>query len=140
MSFATFNSCFSQTTIYVAYVIIRFFNRKITEFCMKNRRLLRNTRSTWNLSFREDLCDANLTILERCEQMKNNGVLAKVYTHNGFVKVARTMRDRPVKVSHISELSNFLPNVWFVISVEFSINWFQKALAERKILSITSKN
>ena len=30
-------------------VIIRFFNRKITEFCMKNRRNLRNTRSTWNL-------------------------------------------------------------------------------------------
>ena len=91
-------------------VIIRFFNRKITEFCMKNRRKLRNSRSTWNISFREDLCDANLTILEQCEKLKNDGVLAKVYTHNGFVKVAKTMRDRPVKLSHISELSKFLPS------------------------------
>ena len=92
-------------------VIIRFFNRKITEFCMKNRRKLRYTRSTWNLSFREDLCDANLTILEQCEQMKSDGILAKVYTHNGFVKVAKTLRDRPVRVNHIDELRNFLPNV-----------------------------
>ena len=92
-------------------VIIRFFNRKITEFCIKNRRKLRFTSSTWNLSFREDLCDANLAILEECEQLKNDGILAKVYTHNGFVKIAKTLRDRPVRVNHINELSNFLPNV-----------------------------
>ena len=92
-------------------VIIRFFNRKITEFCMKNRRKLRYIRPTWNLSFREDLCDANLTILEQCEQMKNDGILAKVYTHNGFVKVAKTLRDRPVRVNHINELRNFLTDV-----------------------------
>ena len=92
-------------------VIIRFFNRKITEFCIKNRRKLRFTSSTWNLSFREDLCDANLTILEECEQLKNDGILAKVYTHNGFVKVAKTLRDRPVRVNHINELRNFLPDV-----------------------------
>ena len=92
-------------------VIIRFFNRKITEFCMKNRSKLRYTRSTWNLSFREDLCDANLTILEECEQLKKDGIFAKVYTHNGFVKVAKSFRDRPVRVNHINELKNFLPNV-----------------------------
>ena len=92
-------------------VIIRFFNRKITEFCMKNRRKLRNARSTWNLSFREDLCEANLVILERWEKLKNDGVLAKVYTHNGFVKVAKTMRDRPIRLAHISELNDLLPNV-----------------------------
>ena len=92
-------------------VIIRFFNRKITEFCMKNRRNLKNIRSTWNISFREDLCEANLNILEKCEQLKKDGILAKVYTHNGFVKVAKTMKDRAVRLSHISELDNFLPSV-----------------------------
>ena len=90
-------------------VIIRFFNRKITEFCMKNRRKLRNNVSTWNMSFREDLCEANLTILEECEKLKNEGVLAKVFTHNGFVKVAKSMRDRPIRLSHINELKIFYP-------------------------------
>ena len=92
-------------------VIIRFFNRKITEFCMKNRRKLKNNRSAWNLSFREDLCEANQTILEKCEKLKNDGILAKVFTHNGFVKIAKSMRDRPVRVSHISELNNIIPSV-----------------------------
>ena len=85
--------------------------RKITEFSLKNRRNLKNIRSTWNISFREDLCEANLNILEKCEQMKKDSILAKVYTHNGFVKVAKTMKDRAVRLSHISELNNFLPSV-----------------------------
>ena len=43
-------------------------------------------------------------------------------------------------VSHISELSNFSPSIWYIISVHFRINWIQKALAERKIFSKISKN
>ena len=88
--------------------IIRFFNRKITEFCLKNRRRLRNVRTSWNLSFREDLCNANKAILEKCEDLKEEGLLAKVYTHNGFVKIAKSNNERPFKVSHMSEISNFL--------------------------------
>ena len=88
--------------------IIRFFNRKITEFCLKNRRRLKNLRTSWNLSFREDLCDTNKAILEKCENLKEEGLLAKVYTHNGFVKIAKSINERPFKVSHMSDISNFL--------------------------------
>ena len=88
--------------------IIRFANRKITEYCIKNRWKLKNLRSSWNLAFREDLCDSNLAILAECEKLKSEGALAKVYTHNGFVKVAKRVNGRPIKVAHFSEINAIL--------------------------------
>ena len=85
--------------------IIRFVNRKVPEFCMKNRWRLKNLRFyDWNLSFREDLCDSNQAILTECERLKADGLIHKVFTHKGFVKVVKTNKDHAVKITHISEL------------------------------------
>ena len=88
--------------------IIRFVNRKITEFCMRNRWRLKHLRTTWDLNFREDLCDSNLDILTKCEEMQKQGLLAKVFTANGFVIVVKKNKDRPIKLVHIKDLDNLL--------------------------------
>ena len=84
--------------------IIRFVNRKITEFCLKNKWRLKHLRSNWNLNFRDDLCDNNLDILSKCENLQKEGKLIKVFTYNGFVKVVRRTNERPIKVMHITDL------------------------------------
>ena len=87
--------------------IIRFVNRKITEYCLKNRWKLKKATS-WNLSFREDLCDANMKILEECEKLKRDGVLSKLYTRNGFVKIATLNKPGAVKVTHFNDIKDIL--------------------------------
>ena len=91
-----------------APTIIRFVNRKVTEFCLKNRWRLKNLRTSWKLSFREDLCDDNLDILHKCEKLQNEGFLHKVFTHNGFVKVIVNQGERPKKINHILDLHDLL--------------------------------
>ena len=88
--------------------IIRFINRKVPEFCKKNRwRLQKVDFGNWSLNFRDDLCEANSAILNECEDLKERGVLSKVFTYNGFVKVA-VGNGRPIKVCHKSDLVNII--------------------------------
>ena len=84
--------------------IIRFINRKITEFCLKNRWRLQHLQTNWVLKFREDLCDNNLEILSKCEKLLKEGKIAKVFTFNGFVKIVHKNQRRSVKITHISDL------------------------------------
>ena len=91
-----------------APTIIRFVNRKITEYCLRNRWRIKYLRTTWALNFREDLCDSNLEILTKCEDLKREGLLAKVFTVNGFVKVSRRNKDRPIKLTHIKDLDHLV--------------------------------
>ena len=87
--------------------IIRFINRKIPEFCKKNRWRLKKIRfNNWNLSMRDDLCESNDEILRECERLRDEGIFSKVYTYNGFVKVTRPGSNRPRKLTHMSDLEN----------------------------------
>ena len=61
----------------------------------------------WSLNFRDDLCEANAAILHECEILKERGVLSKVFTYNGFVKVA-VGNGRPIKVCHKNDLANII--------------------------------
>ena len=91
--------------------IIRFVNRKITEFCLKNRWRLKHLNTNWVLSFREDLCDANQAILTKCEKLQNDGLVNKVFTYNGFVKVVKKCQDgsvKTVKLSHMKDIDNLI--------------------------------
>ena len=92
-----------------APTIIRFVNRKITEFCLKNRWRLKNLKTAWNLSFREDLCDLNATILARCEYLKSQGQIHDLYTSNGSVKIVTQNKSRPIKISHIRDINLMFP-------------------------------
>ena len=90
--------------------IIRFVNRKVTEFCLRNRWRLRKLNANWNweLSFREDLCEANQIVLNECENLKKDGKIFNVFTYNGFVKIVRSANARPIKIAHISELNDII--------------------------------
>ena len=94
-------------------VIIRFINRKVPEYCKYNKWRLKNLNYfNWNLSIREDLCEANQAILAKCEELKVQGHLKKVFTYNGFVKVALD-QGRAVKLSHMKDLTKMLPGISF---------------------------
>ena len=85
--------------------IIRFTNRKVPEYCKKNRWKLKNiNHNNWFLNIREDLCDANQAILIECEKLKKAGKLFKVFTHNGFVKVVKKSGDWPLRMKHIIDV------------------------------------
>ena len=91
-------------------VIIRFMNRKVTEYCLKNQWRLKYLQTDWALSFREDLCEANLVILNQCEKLKSDGHISKVFTHRGFVKivVVKKNKNRTFKVTHESDIDKII--------------------------------
>ena len=94
-----------------APTIIRFVNRKVPEYCKRNKWRLRNLNLyNWNLSFREDLCEANEAILAKCEELKATGILRKVFTYNGFVKVAKN-QERPTKIAHMKDVLKMFPDI-----------------------------
>ena len=97
-----------------APTIIRFFNRKIVEFCMKHRSRLSSQRFTWKLTFREDLNIANEVILARAEALAKDGLVSKAFVYNGFVKVVKLPNEdnpnpKAVRIAHKSELSGMFP-------------------------------
>ena len=95
-----------------APTIIRFFNRKISEFCMKHRSRLNSQSFAWKLNFRDDLNKANEEILAKAESLAKDGLVSKVFTYNGFVKVVKqpnvnNPNPNPIRIAHKSELSMF---------------------------------
>ena len=46
-------------------------------------------------------------IFSECENLKERGLLSKVFTHNGFVKVCKA-RERPRKLSHLADVRSLL--------------------------------
>ena len=94
-------------------IIIRFINRKVPEYCKRNKWRLKNLNFyDWNINFRDDLCEANEAILAKCEALKVQGHLKTVFTYNGFVKVARN-KETPIKLSHMNDLSRMFPTLAF---------------------------
>ena len=91
-----------------APTIIRFVNRKITEYCIKNRWRLKNIGSSWNLSFREDLCQHNLAVQAECEKLMEQGFISKVYTRNGFVRIVLPNKTWPVRISYWKDIQEAL--------------------------------
>ena len=92
-----------------APTIIRFFNRKIVEHCLKNSDKIKNLSCKWNLSFREDLCEANQEIFDKCAVLKEEGLIQKFYTYNGFVKVIKLGETKSIKISHSVDLLKLFP-------------------------------
>ena len=99
-----------------APTIIRFFNRKIVEHCIKNPNKIKGLRCKWNISFREDLSEANQAIFDECAVLKDKGVITRFYTRNGFVKVVKP--EPPVKpitaikICHSIDLLKHFPDYY----------------------------
>ena len=89
-----------------ARTIVRFTNRKITDFCLKNKKRLVDLKAkiNMNLRFYECLCPANEEILRNCIDLKKYGIIYHYYTRNGFVKIVINENDMPIKIGHPNEL------------------------------------
>ena len=57
----------------------------------------------------ENLCPAFKSIFEEMKVLKNNGIIAKVWTYNGHVnyKMTDSDQEKPRVIYHDSELSYF---------------------------------
>ena len=77
---------------------------------MGSQVILKYLQTNWALSFREDLCEANLVILNQCEKLKSDGHISKVFTHRGYVKivVVKKNKNRTFKVTHESDIDKIL--------------------------------
>lgn len=95
-----------------APVIMRFTNRKVVEYCMKNRFYVPKLRLPFKLMLSEDLCDHNKQVQADCEALVREGILFKYFTRNGFIKVIQKNGDRPKVVRHINYLVNMFPDVY----------------------------
>ena len=92
--------------------IIRFTNRKVTEFCIQNSRFLSKIRLPWRITVREDLCDSNEYILSQCELLKEKGVINHFMIRNGFVKTVRKRGEFARKVNHPDDLKSMFPDAF----------------------------
>ena len=91
---------------YPAKTIIRFTNRKVVEYCIRNRDLLLNNKNRFkmNLRFYENLCESNERVNNWCRELKKYGFLHDYYVRNGFIKIIINEGDFPIKIHHPDEL------------------------------------
>ena len=87
---------------YPARTIVRFTNRKIVYYCLKNRSKLSNLKRSlkMNLRFYESLCSSNQTVLRMCTELKNKNIIKEYFISNGFVKIIRSVQDHPIKINN----------------------------------------
>ena len=105
---------FNKNTRYPPRTIIRFTNRKIVEFSLKNRdRLLDKNRGIkFNLRFYEHLTDPNETVLKECIKLAKFGIINSYFIRNGFIKIVVNYGDKPLKVYHSEELRDKFSNFY----------------------------
>ena len=91
---------------YSAKTIIRFTNRKVVEFCLRNRERLIEIKNIihMNLRFQENLCEANERVFKWCRELKNKELIHDFFIRNGFIKIVVDQGDKPIKIKHPEEL------------------------------------
>ena len=95
-----------------APTIIRFTNRKIKEYCIRNRWRLPKLGGNWKLSMRENLETENETVVEQCEILKREKFIDKFVISNGFVKVFYAKGGKSKKIEHPSDLDELLTDLY----------------------------
>ena len=90
--------------------IVRFVNRKDAIKCLKSKRNVYKCKSMGynNLYIAENLCPAYKSIYENLIQLKDNGIINKVWSFNGVINYKRTddEREKPLKVFHEYDIEN----------------------------------
>ena len=91
---------------YAAKTIVRFINRKATEYCMFYRKRLAEVKSFigMNLRFQENLCEANEHVLKWSRDLKKYDFIHEYYIRNGFIKIIVNKDDPPIKIHHPDDL------------------------------------
>ena len=88
---------------YPAKVIVRFFNRKVVNFCLEHRDNLQEKayqHLRLNLRFFESLCTKNEESLRICKWLKGEQRIDEYFLRNGFVKIVGEQNGRPTKIPH----------------------------------------
>ena len=91
---------YNKSNKYPPRTIIRFTNRKVVEFCLRNRDRLKNHKKELNMNLRffEHLTDNNETVLKECINLEKYGLIKSYYIRNGFVKIIIADGDKPFKI------------------------------------------
>lgn len=96
-------------------VIIRFINRKRAFQCLQSRRYLKDT--IWefpNIYIHDSLCPKHKNLYDRCNTLKINGTIKKLWTYNGIIhiKTSDNYREWPKKVYHLNDLEKYVPDYY----------------------------
>ena len=86
-----------------AKVIVRFYNRKVVNFCLDHKDELQDRayqHLRLNLRFFESLCSKNEESLRICKGLKGENKIHDYFLRNGFIKIVREENGRPCKIAH----------------------------------------
>ena len=102
-----------------AKTIIRFTNRKVVEFCIKNRDRLIEMKNElkMNLRFYENLCESNERVFNWCRELQKYDMIDEYYTRNGFIKIIINKGDKPIKIIHPDDLFHLFQEYFDYIDV-----------------------
>ncbi len=93
-----------------APVVVRFVNRKIAEYSIRNRYKLKNFNHLRGVFITDNLCPNYRNIFDKLSQLKEEGVVKQVWSYNGKVTYKNTNNrwGRGTRVSHLDELKPLL--------------------------------
>ena len=99
---------------YPARTIVRFTNRKLVAFCLKNRNRLLEIRNKIKMNLRifESLCDSNEKVYKDCFDLKKHGIIKDYFLRNGFVKIVFIESNRVVKIKHPDDLYHYFKDYY----------------------------
>ena len=112
---------FNKNPNFPPRTIIRFTNRKIVEFCLRNRDRLNECRNElhMNLRFYEHLTECNESVLKECYQLAKYELIESYYIRNGFVKIVVNAGDRPIKIYHTISLYDMFKNYYDHLNLDY---------------------
>ena len=93
-----------------APVIVRFTNRKVVEYVIKNRTQLSKIGLNYKVFANEDLNRSNEDIKYECIKLQKMNLLTKFTTWNGNIKVTVNPGDFPIRIAHLNDLEVMFPD------------------------------
>ena len=96
-----------------ANVIVRFMHRTTAYQCLENRRNLKNNVKEYrNIFIIENLCPKYKEIYEACLELKEKGIISRVWSYNGtvFYKTTNNNNERGKRLFHIDDLNERFPD------------------------------
>ena len=95
-------------------VIVRFTNRKNVISSFKNKKLLHKTKELGfkNLYFIENLCPVNRYILNKCNELRSEGLVKSVWSFNGLINIKFTddYNEKPTLIHHTEDIEYYIHN------------------------------
>ena len=87
---------------YPAKTIVKFTNRKISEYCLyhKDRLLQVSGQLQMNLRFHESLCETNRNIIKMCNLLSDYGFIKEYSVISGSIRIIKADETKRYKIKH----------------------------------------